>query len=97
MEISKITGKEPANPLYYNGKPLSTDSLYDANKQCYGMTIRQQFAKDAQVSWNDAWNVLSKAYPDMKNITTNMVASTLAELKVMVADALIDELNETRK
>jgi len=95
MGISKITGKEPANPITVH--QIDKSNLYNSDKFCYGLTIRQQFAKDAQVSWYDAWNVLSKAYPDMKNITTNMIASTLAELKVMVADALIDELNETRK
>lgn len=90
-----ITGNEPAMPSscccdengIYNGA--------DTNNGTNGLTIRQQFAKNAQISFDEAWSILSKNNPNANSIVVKDVINTMAQLKVWIADALIAELNRT--
>lgn len=77
----KLTGNEQAYP----------------NVSYAGLTIRQAFAMAADVSFDSAWNLIAKAYPDIDKITAEMIVSTMVELKVMVANALIEELNKSEE
>jgi len=87
----KITGNEPAMP--FESKHMANLSSEDF----IGLTIRQQFAMAADVSWDEAWNVLVKIHPNPDKITADNVAYTVAELKVKIADALINELNKSEQ
>lgn len=93
-----ITGNEPANPIFNKeGFTTSIGNLPGVIPGATGLTIRQQFANDTQVSFADAWKVLVKTHPSPDDITVNEVANTVAEIKVMIADALIAELNRENK
>ena len=90
--MKTITGNEPAMPLNlleYEGEIHSNE---DISYECKGLSIRQQFAAMAMQGFcaNDGWA------KTCSNDEFDEYAQRLSEASVIIADALINELNKER-
>jgi len=92
--MNKITGNEPAMPIYSaEGLPSYTSMMNKGNPEATGLTIRQQFAMAAMQG------ALSNSIDTngLYELPSAMRPVEIANWAVLCADALINELNKSEQ
>jgi len=96
--MNKITGNEPAMPIYSaEGLPSYTSMMNKGYPEATGLTIRQQFAMAAMQGLLSNPNTSKQVNSQYGEVKAEFGYNIIASTAIQIADALINELNKSEQ